>query len=245
MGLLYTDSYRINDDFSVYIPTIDEILSCQDEYYRLLSVFISTPFDLMVQLDDIGIDFTEITKYQLFVMLFRGVLEDYQAGGARALDLILKGYDFNHLYPAVDLNTQSYVFVDDQRRVVLNERLYLQIRSALCYLHDIDKKDKRPGNQEGKKYLLERARIKQERARRKHNLNTELEDLIVALVNCRDFKYDFDSVRSLSLYKFNRSLQQILKRVNYDQIMQGYYAGNLDIKKISQESLNWLSSQKE
>lgn len=245
MGLLYSNSYRINDDFSLYIPTIDEILNCQDEYYRLLAVFISTPFDLMVQLEDAGIDFTEITKYQLFVMLFKGVLEDYHSGGARALDMILIGYDFNDLYPAVNLTTNAYVFVNSEGRVVINERLYLQIRAALCYIHDIDKKDKQPGNKEGKKYLLERTRVKQERARRKHNLNTELEDLIVALVNCRDFKYDFDSVRSLSLYKFNRSLQQILKRVNYDQIMQGYYAGNLDIKKISQESLNWLSSQKE
>ena len=243
MGLLYADTYQINDDISVYIPTVGEILDCQDEYYRLLSVFISTPFDLMVQLDDIGIDFTEIKKYELFVILFKNVLEDYQAGEAKVLDLILTGYDLNNLFPALDMTTNSFVFVDNKNRVIINERIYLQIRSTLCAIHDIDKKDKRPGNEETHKYLLERARIKQERAMRRRQVNTELEDYIVALVNTNDFKYDFESVRGLSLYKFTRSLQQILKRVNYDQVMLGYYTGNLDIKKINQENLNWLSSK--
>ena len=242
MGLLYADVYRLNDDLSAVIPNMGDVVDNQDEYYRLLSVFIATPFDLMVQLDDMGIDFTEITKYQLFFMLFKQVLEEYKEGGAKSLDLILTGMDFNNLYPAVDMKTEEYFLVAENRRIVINERIYLQLRSALCFINDIEKKDKTPGNDEAKAYLLERARKKQQRAMRQSQINSELEDHIVALVNTKDFKYDFDTVRDITIYMFNRSLKQIQKRMDYDQVMRGYYAGTLDIKKVSQDVLDWLHS---
>lgn len=245
MGLLYADSYVVNDDIKVRIPKVGEIIDCQNEYYQALSVFVATPFDLMVQLDDIGVDFTEVTKYQLFFEMFREAIDEYQAGRAKALDLIWDGHDLNDLFPAIDNTAQRLVFVDSNKRVIINERWYRQLRSALCFLNDIEKKDKRPANSAAKSYLIERARIKQERARRKQQFNSELDDYIVALVNTEGFKYDFDSVRDLTIYQFNRSLQQVLKKTNYDHIMQGYYSGNVDIKKISQDSLNWLSSQKQ
>lgn len=244
MGLLYADTYTINDDIKVRIPTVGEVIDRQDEYYQILSIFVATPFDLMVQLDDLGIDFTQVSKYQLFFELFKEALEDYKEGGAKALDLIWCGCDLKDLFPAINTETQKLMFVNSQRKVVIDERLYRQLRSTLCFLNDIDKKDKTPANKDAKEFLLERARVKQERARRNSKITSELEDYIVALVNSKEFKYDFDTVRDLSLFKFNRSLQQIIKRVNYDQIMQGYYSGNLDIKNISQDTLNWLSSSK-
>lgn len=243
MGLLYADTFAINDDIAVRIPTVGEVIDCQDEYYQILSIFVATPFDMMVQLDDLGIDFTEISKYHLFFEMFREGLNEYQNGGAKAFDLIWAGHDLNDIFPAVDETAQKFVFVDSNRRVILNERLYLQLRSALCFLNDIDKKEKSPANDEAKEYLLERTRIKQERARRKRNLNSGLEDYVVALVNSNEFKYDFDSVRTLTIFQFNRSLQQILKRISFEHIMHGYYSGNVDIKNISQDTLNWLSSQ--
>lgn len=245
MGLLYERSFSITDDVILNIPTVGDVIDHQDDYYRTLSAFISTPTDLMVQLADMGIDFTTINKYQLFAMLFRGVLEDYQGGNTAGLDLLFTGYDFNNLFAAIDMQTEKLMFVDRDKRIIIDERIYRQTRSALCYINDIEKKDKVPGNEAAKQYMLERARVKQERARRKSRIGTDFEDCIVALVNTKDFKYDFDSVKNLSLYQFNRSLQQIMKRINYDQIMSGYYAGTLDIKKVDQKELNWLSSNKQ
>lgn len=243
MSLLYAKSYKITNDITARIPTIGDILDHQEEYFRVLTAFVATPFDLMVQLDDMGLDFTTVGKYELFAMLFRGVLEDYQDGNTDGLDLILQGYDFNNLFPAIDVKAETLVFVDSQKRIIIDKRVYQQIKAVLCHLNDIEKKNKLPGNNAAKKYLLERARAKLRSASRKQNVDSELEDYIVALVNTKEFKYDFDTVRSLSLYQFHRSLKQILKRLNYDQIMSGYYAGNLDIKKVDRDSLNWLSSK--
>lgn len=241
MGLLYAKSHRISDDISVLIPTVGEVLDMQEDYNRVLTAFVCTPYELMVQLDDMGIDFTQINKYQLFFMLFRGVLEEYQSGNMAALDLVLTGCDFHHIHPAIDVDDQAFVFVDEKKHIVINNRIYQMIRATLCHLHDIENKEKRLFSNDDKDFFLERMRAKQRRLMRQNKQSTELEDYIVALVNAREFKYDFDSVRGLTLYQFHRSLKQILKRLNYDQIMQGYYAGNLDIGKISQDTLNWLS----
>lgn len=243
MSLLYAKSYKITDDITANIPTVGEILDHQEDYYRTLTAFVATPFDLMVQLDDMGLDFTEVGRYELFAMLFRGILEEYQSGNTAGLDLVLQGYDFNDLFPAIDVKAEAIVFVDSKKRIVINKRVYQQIRATLCHLNDIEKKDKLPGNNAAKQYMLERARAKLRSASRRQKVDSELEDYIVALVNTKEFKYDFDTVRSLSLYQFHRSLKQILKRLNYDQIMSGYYAGNLDLKKVDQDSLNWLSSK--
>ena len=45
---------------------------------------------------------------------------------------------------------------------------------------------------------------------------------------------------TLSIYQFNESVQQIIKKVDYDNIMHGVYSGTVDVKKISQTDLNWL-----
>ena len=65
--------------------------------------------------------------------------------------------------------------------------------------------------------------------------------MIVALVNTEQFKYDFDGVRDLTIYQFNESARQIIKKIDYDNRMRGVYAGTVDIKDLSQDDLNWLT----
>lgn len=69
-NLLRVSEYRINDKIAVHVPTVDDIFEFGDQkYYSIVQSLISTPFDLMVELDDIGIDFETITNYQLFMLM--------------------------------------------------------------------------------------------------------------------------------------------------------------------------------
>ena len=146
---------------------------------------------------------------------------------------------------AQDLTTNSFVFVDKEtKNVVIDERTYLQLSAILRKVNHIEKRDVKPGNKEAKEYRLARNRKKQARAMRNKGKDTELEDNIVALVNNKEFKYDFESVRGLTIYQFYRSLEQVVTITNYHQVMSGYYAGTLDIQKVDQKLLNWLSNNK-
>ena len=57
------------------------------------------------------------------------------------------------------------------------------------------------------------------------------------LVNNRDFKYDFETVKNLSIYDLYASYKQINKNQEIDGLMTGYWYGNVDLSKISDSKL--------
>ena len=71
--LLYERELKVNDDISIVIPTVREVLEQEEEYYGLVSLITATPYDMMVQLDDLGIDFREISDYELFLLSFEAI----------------------------------------------------------------------------------------------------------------------------------------------------------------------------
>ena len=69
-SLLNQSSVQITDQLSLRIPTVGEILENESTYFSLVSIMTSTPFQYMVQLDDLGIDYTKITDYEMFQIFF-------------------------------------------------------------------------------------------------------------------------------------------------------------------------------
>jgi hypothetical protein len=88
--------------------------------------------------------------------------------------------------------------------------------------------------------MLERAKAKAKRNRNRKQ-DSQLESLIVALVNTEQYKYDFEGTRELSIYQFNESVRQVIKKVDYDNKMYGVYTGSISAKELSNDDLNWLT----
>lgn len=235
-GLLYSREYPINDRISVIIPTIEEILEDEAAYYNAVNAVIATPSDFMVQLDDAGIDFTSISSYELFLLLFPKIKED----GCR---LIFGDLDLSKLEIAINDKNGTVAILDENDNVIIDRAIHAQVCQVLLKINNIEKHDKIPANAEAKKFMLERARIKQLRAMRKKSKESQLEDLIVAMVNTEQFKYGYEGVLDLTIYQFNASVYQIIKKVNYDNLMIGCYSGTVNMKELSQDSFNWLSSK--
>ena len=90
--------------------------------------------------------------------------------------------------------------------------------------------------------MIERTRLKQKRQAKKP-YRSFLEDLVVAMVNTEEFKYDYRQTMDLTIYQFNASVRQIQRKINYNHVMSGCYFGTVDIKKIDQRELNWLTGE--
>lgn len=232
INLLYKDRYPINDRISIVIPTVGEILEDEDGYYGLVSILTAMPIDMMVQLDDLGVDFTEINEYELFLLYFKAL-------ASMDTSLVFGDLDLSRFSPAVSEENGTIVLLDTENDIVIDRNIHAMIADALREIHHMKKDVRKPYNKEAKDYLIERARKKQKR-KRKQKQRSQLESLIVALVNAGEFKYDYASVRTLSIYQFNESVQQIVQKVNYDNTMRGVYAGTVDPKKLSQDDLTWL-----
>lgn len=235
-NLLYDDRYTINDKISIYVPKVKEIFDFGDQkYYSMLQSLTATPFDLMVQLDDIGIDYEQITEFQLFAMMFEAAKEQDDLS-------ILFGdnFDYGGFKEAENRTNGERVLWNEQKDMVIDRLLQHQICSAIRSIHLWEYNDKKAGNAEAKAYLIERNRIKQKRAAKKP-YRSFLEDTIIALTNTEEFKYNYETVLELSVYKLNASLHQIQKKKQWEQILSGAYFGTVDLNKMNVEKLNWLS----
>jgi len=231
-NLLYQRKIQINPYIQVMIPSVGEILEDEDGYYGLISMFTAMPIDMMVQLDDIGIDFTSINEWELFLLVFNGL---------RSQDtrLVLGDLDLSQFKIAVNEQNGNVVLLDEARDIMIDREIHARIAGTLRKIHHLQKDRRSPGNEEAKQYMIERARKKLRRSKNRVS-DSQLETLIVAMVNTEQYKYDFESTRALSIYQFNECVQQIINKVDYEHRMHGVYAGTISTKDLSQEDLNWL-----
>lgn len=232
-SLLYRHDYPINESIKIVIPTVGNILQNEDEYYGLVMALTAMPIDFMVQLDDIGVDFTTINEYELFLKLFPLIQQQNTS-------FVFGDLDLSKFRMAVNPQNNMIVLVNDQG-VIIDRKIQGQIANVLRKIHRFEKNNKRPGNDEAKRYMLQRAREKAQRKR--SSASSQLEPLIVAMVNTSDFKYDFDSVLGLTIYQFNESVRQISHYIQYNNTMHGVYAGTIDPKGLSKDALSWVVFQ--
>ena len=230
-NLLYRRDYPVTDSISVVIPTVGQILDNEDLYNDVVSAFTAMPIDFMVQLDDAGIDFTTINAFDLFIMLSEGLKKVDTS-------LVLKDINLSEFELCVNNQTKKLVLYNQESGIEIGRREHSQIASALRRINHLEKNRKKPGNDDAKQYMLERMRQKMKRHPRTEA--SQLEQLIVAMVNTEQFKYDFESVRNITIYQFNECVRQIVNKVNYDNRMFGVYSGTVNVKELSQDELNWL-----
>ena len=235
--LLYADHIRITDAISIGIPTVGEVWDCEDDYYAASSMIISTPYDMMVQLDDAGIDFTTISTFELFCMQFANLQK-------MDTSLIFGDLDLSLFEPAINQNTNELVLLNSANNYVIDRVIHEEISKAVKRILQIQKPVKKPGNEEAKSYLIRIARMRQRKAKRlaESKETSQLEDLIISLVNTPEFPYTYETIRDISIYQLYASMNQIAHKIRYDHTMNGYYAGTVKIEDLSMDERTWLKS---
>ena len=234
-SLLNADTVNITEKFRIRIPTVGEILENEPNYYSIVSALTATPYQYMVQLDDWGVDYTQITDYELFLRLFP----------------LCAGSDLSILFGSLNLSDYSFCHDSSNSTRILyspangpdykiDEFVYTQLSDIIRKINNMEKITARPGNEEAKRYLLEKERKKQKRnAGRPYE--SHLEKLVTALVNRPEFKYNYEETMKLSIYNFNQSYKQIDANIIFEKTMTGIYSGTLDASKIKDRScLSWI-----
>lgn len=233
-SLLKLSSVQIPDTIlSIRIPTVGEVLEDEQHYYSLISSLTATPFQYMVQLDNIGLDFTTVTDYQLFMMLFPSFVQG-------DISILFGDTDFSDIQIQKNDQNDTYILYSKKSNLTIDELVYSRMVEIIRKINGLKRETRKPGNDEAKEF-----RINLERKRQKRNANKPyepyLEKLVVALVNRPEFKYNYETVEDLTIYQFNQSFEQIKTSINFDNTMIGVYAGTVDTSKIKDRScLSWL-----
>ena len=205
--------------------------SDEEGYYDLVYALTAMPIDCMVGLDDAGIDFTTINDYDLFLLLFNGIRNSDTS-------LVFGDLDLSEFVVDKSNDDKEYVVRNPEGDIVIDRVIHMEIARILRKIHGLTQNTKKPADEGTRKYLIERARKK---IKRKKQYKSQLEDLIVAIVNTEQCKYNFEGIKELSIYQFNESVRQIIKKVDYDNRMYGVYAGTISAKDLSQDDLAWFS----
>ena len=234
--LLNATSVEIVPNLSLRIPTVGEILEDEDKYYGIVSSLTASPFQYMVQLDDMGIDYTQITDYQLFMMLFPMYAQS-------DLSLIFGDLDTSDFNVYINQDDDSQVIYSPSNNIIIDELVYNDLSDMIRKINLFEKVKSKPGNESARKYLLEKERKKQKRNAKKPRF-PYLEKMVIALVNTSEFPYNYETCMDLSIYKFNQSLQQIQRKIAFDNTMVGVYAGTVDTSKMTdKDALSWIPNK--
>lgn len=232
-SLLRLSSVDILPGLSVRIPTVEEILTDEQHYYSLISSLAATPYQYMVQLDDIGVDFTQVGDFQLFMMMFPSLVQG-------DVSILFGDMDLSDIMVKSDPQNGLSVLYSPRNQITINEFVYNRLVDSVRKINNLKKETRKPGNAEAKKFRIKLERKKQKRYFDKP-YEPYLEKLVVALVNRPEFKYNYEQAADLTIYQFIQSFEQIKTSIGFDNTMIGVYTGTVDTSKLKDKScLTWL-----
>lgn len=237
LSLLRGRNYVSESGIVINQPTLGDIEELQESnYMSMLSVFVASPFDMIAQLDEIGIDFTTITSYQLFCMTHH-TLEKSQT------KILFGDFDFAKLRK---VNNGGKIELRNETTVI-NEDVFDEIVQVIRKINCLSPpKFKGVANEYTKMKMIEYAKSELEFAkRRKSKPKSIYKTLISRAVNHPYFKYKLEEIWDMKVYAFYDFLKSINVIENSNYLNMGAYSGNIDISKINKSELNWLREIKE
>lgn len=250
MGVEQEQYYR-NDELKIYRgedfvvskhivlhqATLNEICDYGErDYYSMIYNFTATPQSLKVQLWDMGIDYTEITPYQLFYQLL------YKMYSQEKTSIIFGDLDFSKFQLMQRKDDGSILLYQeiDGESVIIDEYTYNIIIDYLCKSHFIERDLKIPMTKSAKMILIEDAREEMETNKNKEYHST-LKNLISAMINSEGFKYNHSQVWDMKINAFMDSVKRIGKIKNAQLLLQSGYSGfGVNLKEINNKQLDWL-----
>ena len=233
--LLRGDDFVVGDKIVVHHAKLSEIVDIgEKEYYSIVATLCATPSDYKAILyDNFGIDWEEVDEFEFFMTMW-GSLDTGKT------QLLLPMCVCENYEIVQKRDTGEIGLYDAQADIFITKPIYEELVGYIRKIHGLEKRVDKAGNETTKKYLLKKARRESKTLDKEYK--STLAPLVSALVNSQEFKYDHKTVWDLNIYQFMDSVKRIQKIKDVANVMHGIYTGNVDSKKISKDSMNWLGS---
>ena len=231
------EDFVVSDHIVIHQPTLSEICDYGERnYYNMIYQLTSTPQSMKSQLWDIGIDYTEITPYQLFYNFLYKIYPQEQTSIIFG-DLDLTNFQVMQRKDDKSIALCQYI---DNDLVIIDEFTYNMIVDYLRAVHNIEKDERMPANESTKMILIEDDRDAIEINQRKE-YHSQLKNLISSMINCEGFKYNHSQVWDMKINAFMDSVKRVSKIKNANLLLQSGYSGfGINLKDVDKKQLNWL-----
>ena len=196
----------------------------------MVHTLTAIPSDMKSQLWDLGLDWTEMDDFELFMMLVQTLTPDKTS-------ILFGELDFSKLKPFKNNQNGDIVLADKETGIIIDKMIYLRIMSYLRKLHNITPKVEKAANKMTKKVLIEEDRQKILLAKDK-----PFKSYLLPLISAIKVKqgYTKDYVRNMGLYEFFDDIARAQVINNADHLLSGAYSGMMDLKKVNKQEFNWM-----
>lgn len=232
LKLYIGDDYVINDSIKVLQPTIRKIAEFGErDFFSVVHTITAIPSDMKSQLWDMGLDWTEVDDFELFVMLVQTLSPD-------RTELLFGDVDLSKLRPYKHPRIENEIALADKESGIFIDRMvYLKIVSYLRKAFNITPKVEKAANKMTKKILIEEDRMKL-----KLNKEKPFKSFLLPLISSVKVKqgYTKEYVLNMGYVEFMNDVARLQVIHNADHLLSGVYAGTIDMKKINKAELNWM-----
>lgn len=228
------DDYVLPNGVIIRCPTLDEICDYgESEYLAMVSIFTSTAIDRCAQLDDMGIDYTQITNFEVF-SIFAKCLTPQDTKP------LFGELNFSELMP---INGGDKLLLGNESGIVFDEDNFEIMASYIRKIHGIPPPlYTKVTNEFAKKQMVIDARNDaafQKKLRAYRGERSTYQPCMSALVNHSGSKYNWKNIWDVKVYAFFDSLKRISIIENANHLYTGLYSGCVKYDKIKKD-LDWL-----
>lgn len=225
--------FVINENIKIHQPTLDEICEWGEEkYFSFIYSFTATPTDLKYHLSLVGIDWNEISDYDLFVT--RAMQFDKSESGILFYDL-----DFSKFKFATNENDEIVLY-NKKSDVLIDRSIYQIMVDYIRKSHNLTKNVERAMTETTRIVLLEEAKEQFEMNKNK-KYSSVLLPLISTITNMEGFKYGWNDVWNMKINAFMDAVNRVTHIKNANLLLSSGYSGfGIDLKKISKKEINYF-----
>lgn len=230
----FGEPFHLNSKITLYSPTVGDIIEFGEQrYYSVVHSLTCIPSDMKSQLFDSGIDYEEISDFELFCMLTRGLTQE-------DTKLLLGDLDLSKFEVCINTQNGLKLLYDRQNDIKIDELIYYKIVSYIRKLHNIKPKVEKAKNKTTKKILIELDRQRIEQKKKDKNITSTLKPLVSAMMRYPGFKYKSSELKECTLYEFMDTVMGANVYVSSTALLKGIYGGMVDSSKVDKKQLDWM-----
>lgn len=230
--------YKVNDYITINVPTIGDIIEFgESNFWGSITPFTGNATTYRVVLWDAGIDWNNISDFELFIMLSRSLTPQITG-------LLFGDFDFSKLLPMKRVDTDEIILCNPETmETVLDEITYIRLTKYIRTMLNQHPKNQFAKGKTTKEMIIRREKEKIAKAS-KNVSSSSLLPLVSALVNHAGFKYKTSELKEVNIVEFMDSVNRLQVYEQTTAFLKGMYSGFMDTSKMSQEqlnkSINWL-----
>ena len=225
---------------SITLPflTIGDLVEVgENHFFPALNVIVANTTSYRSFLWDFGLDWNEVSDFELFCMIYKNIEPDVSRLLFGSLDFSL--FEIKALN--VDESTKKLVLASEAQNVEIDEDAYQQFHQYYQVLFNMKPEDELTHDNRLKKWWIDKDQREQARkAKKKDKRKYSLQPMVSALVNHPGFKYKLSELKQVGIAEFYDSVKRLQIYEQSTALLKGMYSGMISSKDIDPEQYNWM-----